>query len=150
MQHTCSQCPASFTIDQRDLDFYDKVSPEIGGKKISIPPPTLCPDCRLQRRLAWRNERTFYFRTCDATKKTILSVYAQDLPFKIFHHEAWFGDGWNALDYGRTYDFSRSFLEQFRALMQDVPLLALNIMGNQNCEYVNQCGWSKKIMNVIK
>ncbi len=150
MQRPCTQCQATFTIDQRDLDFYDKVSPEFGGKKIAIPPPTLCPDCRLQRRLTWRNERTLYFRSCDATGKKILSVFSPDTPFKAFHHEAWYGDGWSGLDAGKPFDFHRPFFEQFQELIKNVPLLALNVQSIQNCEYVNECGWSKNCYLTIE
>lgn len=143
MQRSCTLCSAGFVIDDRDLAFYDKVSPEFAGKKIAIPPPTLCPDCRLQRRLAWRMERTLYFRTCDATKKKIMSVFPQDSPYKVFHPEAWYGDSWSALEYGRPFDFNRTLTEQMQELMRAVPLLALSVVGTQNCEFVNQIGFSK-------
>jgi hypothetical protein len=82
---TCKQCNSSFLITDKDLEFYDKVSPSfpksslvplIKGEarneqgdfiKHQIPPPTLCPDCRQQRRLSFRNERNLYKRKCDAT-----------------------------------------------------------------------------------
>lgn len=150
MQRACAKCQASFISEDRDLLFYDKVSPEFGRKKCTIPPPTICPDCRLQRRLSWRNERALYFRNCDATGNRILSIFAPDGPYKVFHHEAWYGDGWNALDHGRLFDFSRPFFAQFQELTQAVPLLALNIMSVQNCEYVNECGWSKNCYLTIE
>ena len=73
---TCRKCQAGFPITDKDLEFYDKVSPNFGGKKYSIPSPTLCPDCRQQRRLSFRNERKLYKRKCDATGKDIVSIYA--------------------------------------------------------------------------
>ena len=63
----CKQCNTSFDITDRDLEFYDKVSPKIGSEKFQIPAPSLCPDCRQQRRLVFRNERKLYKRKCDAT-----------------------------------------------------------------------------------
>lgn len=44
---TCQNCKQKFSIELEDFDFY---------KKISVPPPTFCPKCRLQRRLAWLKE----------------------------------------------------------------------------------------------
>ncbi|MBI2636266.1 hypothetical protein HYW84_02990 [Candidatus Peregrinibacteria bacterium] len=150
MNKTCRQCAAPFTVGQDDLAMLSKLSPQIGGNVYQLPAPALCPDCRLQRRLAWRNERALYFRNCDSTGNRILSIFAPDGPYKVFHHEAWYGDGWNALDCGRPFDFSRPFFDQFMDLMEAVPLLALNIISVQNCEYVNECGWSKNCYLTIE
>jgi Zn ribbon nucleic-acid-binding protein len=64
---TCKHCNSSFEITDKDLEFYEKVSPTFNSKKYSIPSPTLCPDCRQQRRLSFRNERSLYKRNCDAS-----------------------------------------------------------------------------------
>ena len=52
----CQNCKQDFVIESEDFSFYEKMK---------VPPPTFCPDCRLARRLIWRNERTFYKRICD-------------------------------------------------------------------------------------
>src|SRR3989338_7876517 len=44
----CQNCKKDFTIEPDDFGFYEK---------IKVPPPTFCPECRLIRRLVWRNER---------------------------------------------------------------------------------------------
>jgi hypothetical protein len=70
---SCKQCNSTFEITDKDIEFYDKISPsfpspdsiESGLKKFSIPTPTLCPDCRQQRRLSFRNLRNLYKRKCD-------------------------------------------------------------------------------------
>ncbi|MDO8648365.1 MAG: hypothetical protein Q7R81_01135 [Candidatus Peregrinibacteria bacterium] len=140
MQHSCAQCRAPFEITQDDLAFYDKLSPIIGGKKQSIPPPTFCPDCRQQRRLAWRNERKLYRRTCDLSGETMLSMYAPGSPFPVYGRDAWFGDGWDPRKFGREYDLSRPFFEQFQELQKTVPRLALVSAHNENCDYCNVVG----------
>lgn len=117
---------------------------------MDVPPPTLCQDCRLLRRLTWRVERTLYFRTCDLTGQKTLSVFAPASPYKVYCYDAWQSDKWNALDYGRPFDFSRPFFEQFAELIKAVPLMALNAQGLQNCDYVNQCGWSKNCYLTIE
>jgi hypothetical protein len=63
----CNHCNTKFDITDKDLEFYEKISPIFNDKKYSIPTPTLCPDCRQQRRLTFRNERKLYKRKCDAT-----------------------------------------------------------------------------------
>jgi hypothetical protein len=143
VQKACSKCGTGFEITQSDLDFYDKVSPMFGGKKCMIPPPKLCPDCRLQRRVAWRNERFMYKRKCDATGKDIISMYPPDSPFKIYEQSVWWSDSWNALDYGRDFDFNRPFFEQFRELQLEVPRLALVNKNSHNSQYTNHAGDNK-------
>ena len=52
----CQNCKNDFTIEPDDFGFYEKMQ---------VPAPTFCPDCRAQRRFAFRNERNFYKRECD-------------------------------------------------------------------------------------
>lgn len=111
--------------------------------KLAISPPTLSPEARYQRRLAWRNERVFYKRKCDYSGRSILSIFSEDKPFPVYAQDIWASDCWNALDYGRDYDFSRPFFEQFRELLNVVPQRAMNAYSSENCEYTNQCANNK-------
>jgi hypothetical protein len=122
---TCRHCNDSFPITDKDLEFYEKVSPVFDGKKYPIPPPTLCPDCRQQRRLSFRNERKLYKRKCDATGKDMISIYSPDKPFKVYHQDFWWSDKWDATEYGHAdgMDFERGFFEQFRELALRVPII---------------------------
>lgn len=137
MQRTCTQCQATFTIEQQDLDFYDKVSPVIGGKKILIPPPLQCPDCRRIRRLGVRNERHLYRRTCALSSRDIISMYAPDTQCRVYGLQEWWSDKWDAMDYGRPYDFSRPFFPQFAELQKEVPRITFLQYQNENSEYTN-------------
>ena len=141
-EKTCKNCEIPFEITDADLSFYDRVSPVINGKKYLISSPALCPDCRRQRRLSFRNERTLYRRKCDKTGSDIVSLYAPESPYIVYNHESWWEEGGNFLIYGKDFDFSRTFFEQFRELALKVPRPSLHIIGNQNCDYVNQCGYS--------
>lgn len=132
--NTCTNCQKNFTITDNDKDFY---------KSINVPHPTHCPDCRQQRRLAWRNERSLHIRDCDATGERILSVFSPNQPFPVYENEYWFSDKWNPLDYGQDFDFDKPFFKQFHELHQKVPQMTFCATANQNCDYVNQCGWSK-------
>lgn len=136
MQKTCKQCNTSFEITDQDLSFYDKVSPAIGDKKYSIPEPTLCPTCREQLRLAWKNERKLYKRPCDLCQKSIISIYSTDKPYTVYCQDCWWSDRWDPLGYGQEYDSSRPFFEQFKELLLKVPKVATNQNNNaENCEY---------------
>ncbi|MDD5769951.1 MAG: hypothetical protein PHE25_03205 [Candidatus Gracilibacteria bacterium] len=133
----CKHCFTSFEIINKDLEFYEKVSPVFVGKKFLIPTPNLCPDCRQQRRLTFRNERKLYKRKCDGTGKEIISIYSPDKPYKVYEQSYWWSDNWNPLDYGRDFDFSKSFFSQFEQLLNEIPQLGLLVANNLNSEYVN-------------
>jgi len=137
MQKTRRQCSAPFEILEEDLKFYDDVSPVIGGKKHALPPPRLCPDCRFQRRLSFRNERFLYHRKSDLTGKQIVSIYASDKPYKVYDQDEFWSDRWDECSYGRDFDFGKTFSEQFAALGCDVPHQALFTTNVENSYYTN-------------
>jgi len=143
MQQTCRQCSVSFEITSDDLVFLEKLSPVFHGKKELIPPPTLCPDCRQQRRLFWRNERSLYRRICDLCAKSVVSVYPAKSPFPVYCTECWWSDRWDPKTFGRMVDFGRSFFDQLKELQNKVPRLALNVISNENSEFINLSGYNK-------
>ncbi len=126
----CQNCKKEFTIDPDDFSFYEKMK---------IPAPTFCPDCRLQRRLAQRNECTFHKRKCDAPDHTeeIVSIYAPTRSLKVYDQEFWWSDKWDAMEYGREYDFSKPFFQQFKELLETTPLIALFDSKSTNSFYCN-------------
>jgi hypothetical protein len=140
MSTTCRECQQGFEITEQDRALIDKCSPIIAGEKIEIPMPDRCPECRLKRRMLFRNESSLHWRKCDVTGKNVLSVYPQDVAFPVYSPEVWFGDSWDGRDQGRDFDFSRPFFEQFAELRDAVPHLSLVSSNNQNCDYCNTVG----------
>jgi len=124
----CKQCNTGFEIAHEDREFYEKMK---------VPEPTWCPLCRMQRRMTFRNERNLYRRKCDFSGKDIISIYPPNSPFKIYDQQVWWSDVWDAMDFGRDYDFSRPFFEQFKELMRDIPRISLQNRNNENSEYCN-------------
>ena len=125
------------------MEFYDKVSPVFSGKKYSIPTPTLCPDERQRRRLAFRNERKLYKRKCDKTGQEIISIYSPDKPYRVYDQKAWWADDWSAFDYGTKFDFNKKFFDQFDLLLKQVPLLSVYNLDSTNSDYTNFSGYNK-------
>src|ERR1044072_2312694 len=138
---TCQNCKQSFTIDAEDFDFY---------KKFGVPPPAMCPQCRAQRRLAFRNERAFYKRKCDKCGKDVVSMYSPNKPFTVWCYECWFADDWDPTQYGRAWDPSRPFLEQFEQVWRAVPKVALIYQRSVNSEYVNISADSKNCYMLVE
>ena len=124
----CQNCKKDFLIDEQDFEFY---------KKIKVPPPTFCWLCRAQRRLAFRNDRALYPRPSSMSGEKIFSTYPENVPFPVYTQPEWHGDGWDALSYGRDYDFNRPFFEQFLELWKVVPRPAKSITIIYNSDYSN-------------
>jgi len=134
----CTQCQSPFEVTHEDQVLLAKMTPVFQDKQFPIPEPTLCFDCRLQRRMAFYNTRNLYKRECAKTGKQIISMYSPERKINVFEKDAWFGDDWSPLDYGRDYDFSRPFFEQWEELRNSVPLPSLSIMTyNLNTDYAN-------------
>ncbi|MCX6722309.1 MAG: hypothetical protein NTY04_03945 [Candidatus Staskawiczbacteria bacterium] len=124
----CQNCKNQFTVEPDDFAFYEKMK---------VPAPTWCPECRMIRRMLWRNLSVWYRRKCDATGKSILSMFAPDSPYKVYEQEYWRSDAWDPLEYGRDYDFLKPFFEQFKELFIAVPHPNLIQKNNFNSEYAN-------------
>lgn len=132
---TCKQCSNSFEVAPEDNVFY---------QKMDVPAPTMCPDCRAQRRMAWRNERTLYKRKCDYSGKSIIAMYPEDAPFPVYDNEHWYGDSYDPFEHGKDPDFSRPIFEQIKELAKKVPRPAVDLSGeNINSEYTNCAGSNK-------
>lgn len=132
----CKNCKKDFIIESEDFNFYEK---------IKVPPPTWCFECRQLRRYAWRNERTLYRRDCDLCKRSTVTIYSPNKPYKVYCNECWWGDGWDTTAYGRDFDFQRPFFEQFAELQHDVPRMALLNKNSVNSQYTNHSGNNKNV-----
>jgi len=130
----CKNCQQNFEHLPGDLDFY---------KKVEVPEPEMCPDCRQQNRIAWRNFTNLYLKKCELTGEEILTRFSPEGGIKIINVPDWHSDKWNPLDYRRDYDFSRSFFDQFFELYKDIPHSALWQNQSFNCDFTNLAAYSK-------
>ncbi|MEI7764989.1 MAG: hypothetical protein WCI93_00220 [bacterium] len=133
---TCQNCKADFTIEVDDFNFY---------QKMKVPAPTFCPECRLIRRLARRNERVFYRATCEKCNKNIITVFSEESKLHIYCGSCWYGDDWDGLSYGFAFDPSKNFLTELDTLLHRVPMI--NLYGlyttTVNSDYTNMVSWLK-------
>lgn len=133
-QAICKISGKSFTITDRDLEFY---------KKIGVPPPTLCPEERRRRRFSFRNERSLYKRKSSLSGKEIFSCLHPNDPWVVYAPDEWHGDSWDGTQFGRPYDFNKTFFEQYAELQKVVPAIAFNGTNNENCDYSNYAAADK-------
>jgi hypothetical protein len=112
---------------------------------MKVPPPTFCPECRFQRRLAFRNERKLFRNINARTSEKILTIYPQESGIVVYTDEDFRSDLWDPMDYGVDYDFSRQFFKQILELMKKVPRPARNYYVDTmvNSDYSANCGYFK-------
>jgi hypothetical protein len=138
----CQNCKKEFTIESDDFAFYEKMQ---------VPPPTFCPECRLLRRMTYRNERILYWRKCDAPGhgEAMLCLFSPENPQRVYDQEFWWSDGWDPMVYGRDYNFSKPFFEQLRELWKEVPDVALMNQRGVRSEYCSITEGNKDCYLVI-
>ena len=121
-------------IEPEDFDFYEK---------IKMPPPTFCSECRAQRRMTFFNERILYKRKDSKTGEMIFSGFSNDKDLQVYDHKLWWSDEWDAMVFGRNYDFNKPFFSQFLSLLKQVPLASRSFVSPINSEYCNNAGYLK-------
>ncbi len=129
---SCQNCKKDFTIEPEDFNFYEK---------ISVPPPTWCPECRLVRRWGFTNTWNLYWSKCDRCGIKTLSMRPEGQA-KIYCQPCWWGDSWDGTEYAMDYNPERPFFEQLQELINRVPYPALQSSYTtlKNSEYCNHLG----------
>ncbi len=125
----CQNCKKDFTIESEDFNFYEK---------IKVPPPTFCSECRMIRRMNFRNERSFYKQDCDLCKKSVIAMYDPASKYKVYCIDCYSSDKWDPFEFGKEYNFSEPFFKQLDGLLKAIPRRALYQDFAVNSEYTNQ------------
>jgi hypothetical protein len=137
----CQNYKKDFTIEPDDFGFYEKVG---------VLSPKICPECRAQLRLCFRNERNFYKRPCDKCKEDKVSMYSPSKPYPVWCYDCWFADDWSATNYGIDYDPNRPFLEQVNDLLKAVPKISLIYVRSPGSQYTNISADNKNCYMVVE
>lgn len=130
----CKKCNQQFSLQQDDFSFYERMK---------VPAPELCPTCRQQQRMLFRNFKTLYKRPSSKSGKSIVSMYNPDVTFPVWAIAEWWADDWNPMTYGVDLDLNKPFLEQFKELSNKVPRFSIMNTKSENCEYSNMTFGSK-------
>jgi hypothetical protein len=133
----CRACGNDFTSSNLENELRSKLAPIVAGRTFSLPSPTLCVDCRMQRRLVWRNELNLFRGLDFLSGKSILTFIPPVTKARVIEVEQWHSDAWNELDYGQAFDPTRPFFAQFQELLAKVPLIALANIRCDNSNYAN-------------
>ena len=124
----CKTCSKGFVIRDEDLVFYEQMK---------TVPPLYCPECRMARRLLYRNERILYKRPCDLCKNDMVTLYSPDAPYKVYCSKCWWSDEWDPKDFGMEYNPDKKFFDQYKELQSKVPRLGLAAFKNIRSDYTN-------------
>ncbi len=125
----CQNCKQDFVIDSEDFSFY---------QKIQVPPPTFCPECRMIRRMMWRNVRSLYKCACGMCGKSLVSMYPDTDTAPVLCTDCFNGDAYDQFAHAKDYDFSKTFFEQLRELLAVNPRFYAYKFGNLvNSDFTN-------------
>ncbi|MFA6917960.1 MAG: hypothetical protein WC285_03985 [Candidatus Gracilibacteria bacterium] len=130
----CVECLSEFEYHSGEKEVYEK---------LGIPLPLNCSECRQKRRMIFRNERALYYNKSFKSGKKIITIYSEETPFKVIDLGEWWDDSFDATIYGRDFDFSRPFFEQFKDLQFEVPRWARQHLNCENAEFTNNCAGVK-------
>ncbi|MDP3762983.1 MAG: hypothetical protein Q8Q97_02835, partial [bacterium] len=89
--------------------------------------------------MAFRNERALYRKRCDAPghNEEMISIYSSEKDLKAYDYKFWWSDAWDPFSFGKEYDFSKPFFEQFKDLRNIFPFPAVSNARAENSEYCN-------------
>jgi len=123
----CQNCKQDFTIEPDDFDFYEK---------IKVPAPTWCPQCRMIRRMVWRNERKLFRRKDSRSDKDLFSLYPEESGWPVYQDSDWWDSNlWDPLAYGQDFDPQKPFFLQLFELCKKVPKPRADAVNMVNSEY---------------
>ncbi|MCF7846693.1 MAG: hypothetical protein K9M51_01345, partial [Candidatus Gracilibacteria bacterium] len=71
----CTNCKKNYKIQKVEIEFY---------KKMKLPLPRKCPDCRHAARVKLRNPRQLFDRTCANCSDLFQTTFAPDRPEQVF------------------------------------------------------------------
>ncbi len=130
----CKTCRKEFSVPPDSLVLYEKTG---------IPVPQECHVC------IWKNLTAFWvfgkFRktTSALSGKTIITTFSEKTPFPLYDYDEWMSDVWDPLQYGRSYDFSRPFFEQYAEVQRKTPHPHRSGTMSTNCDWSDDA-WSCK------
>jgi hypothetical protein len=88
-----------------------------------------------------------YRRKSTLSGKEIVSLIhdepLQGKPYTVISSEEWNADTNDFCEYGREYDLSRPFFDQFADLHKAVPRMALTVVSNENSDFTTGTGYCR-------
>ena len=64
-------------------------------------------------------------------------MYAPEKNLVVYDQKFWWTDKWDPMDYGREYNWDKSFFEQWKELRDKFPLMSVSNSNAVNSDYCN-------------
>jgi hypothetical protein len=132
MRKTCSVTGRPFDVSEQEMTLRGKLG--IEGM------PDLHPIVRWQILGAFWQHWALYKRKCDKTGKPIVSVFAEDCPYPVWHKDEWIK---HADPPAAEADPNKPLFPQMWELFRKSPIPHNVGAGNQNCEYTDDWWYCK-------
>ena len=130
-------CKKSFVVTAEDIAAVQRYGVD------SLPP--FCTECRHQQRVAFMAGYVLHKRTSSKSGAALYSVYDANVPFPVYTSDEWWSQDWDPRSYGRSYDPSRNFFDQYEDVFNATPKMS-NIVGNcEGSQYAIYAGNSKNV-----
>ncbi len=97
-ERICRVSGQKFYVRPEDIAFY---------KKIGVPLPTLSPQERMRRKIAFINIGNLFYGRSAKTGKRIISAYPPNTKYQIWEHQIWNDADFS--DLGIEYDANENF-----------------------------------------
>jgi len=130
----CSGCKNEFEIDSGDFPLYEK---------IGLLLPEKCFECRIKQYLAFFIFGKFRKSVSDLSGESLITVIPENSRYPIYKSHEWWGDSWDAMNFGQDYDPSRPFFDQLKELQEKVPRPHQVGKNNTNCDWCDDT-WNCK------
>jgi hypothetical protein len=132
MQRTCRVTGQQFEVSEQEMTLRKKLG--VAGE------PDLHPVYRLMELGAFWQHWNLFRRPCDRTGKPIISVYADDCPYPVWHKDEWVK---HADPPSSVPDLMSPVFPQMWELFRRCPIAHNVGTGNENCEYTDDWWYSK-------
>lgn len=101
------------------------------------------PQERLQHLGAFWSHWALHRRTCDATNRSIISVYRPDCPYPVWHFEHWLEHA--APPSGSEWNGHSGFFSHLWSFFQRSPIPHLSAGQSENCDYGDDVWHSRNL-----
>lgn len=120
----CQITKLPFTISEAEARAY---------ARFDLPLPTVCPEERIRRLLAFRNAGKYFWRNCAVSDVRLPSSYASGIPFPVVATVDELRGSKDPKTFGSPFDQNTSFFQQLYALWAKVPRLAVAGCQLESC-----------------
>ncbi len=137
----CRITGREFSIQEREADFLERVraaNPLIGSAApLSTMLPTITPTEFVRRVAVYGNLLHLFWAKSAISGKPTLSRFNPQRGLPVVTPDEFWSDQVDNRNFGRAYDFSRPFFEQFFELFQTAYNLPLGNVNVENSDFVN-------------